>query len=88
MDFSTIGAEDSIEEARSRLESCDALVVWGAEIMIGIMTKEHLERKGSCGQVCELDILIDPDPAKAAAWRPAYIIITEDGEPVILSRGP
>jgi hypothetical protein len=88
MEFSSIGAEDSIEEARSRLESCDALVVWGAEIMIGIMTKEHLERKGSCGQVCELDILIDPDPAKAATWRPAYIIITEDGEPVILSRGP
>ena len=31
MEFSTIGAEDGIEEARKRLENVDVLIVWGEE---------------------------------------------------------
>ena len=38
MEFSTIGFEDSIDEAKLRLESVDALVVWGKENILGILT--------------------------------------------------
>ena len=31
MEFSTIGAEDSLEEAKSRLNDYDVLLVWGRE---------------------------------------------------------
>ena len=31
MEFSTIGFEDSIDEAKVRLESVDALIVWGKD---------------------------------------------------------
>ena len=88
MKFSTIGAEDSIEEARSRLNDNDVLVVWGREAILGIFTKGHLEKQGNCGVVCELDILVDPDPVKASIWKPRYVIVTEDGEPVMVSRVP
>ena len=88
MKFSTIGAEDSIEEARSRLNDNDVLVVWGREEILGIFTKAHLEKQGNCGDVCELDILVDPDPVKASIWKPRYVIVTEDGEPVMVSRVP
>ena len=88
MEFSSIGAEDSLEEAKSRLNGNDALVVWGQEKIIGILIEEHLKKEGNCGQVCELDILIDPDPIKASMWKPKYVIVTEDGEPVLVSRGP
>ena len=43
MDFATIGAEDSLDEAKLRLESVDALVVWGGEKILGVLTKEHLD---------------------------------------------
>ena len=42
MEFSTIGAEDSLEEAKSRLKSVDALVVWGSENILGVLTEQHL----------------------------------------------
>ena len=56
MEFSTIGAEDSLEEAKKRLNDVEILVVWGQENIIGVLTSEHLERAGNCGSVCELDI--------------------------------
>ncbi|MAH91077.1 MAG: hypothetical protein CMA11_04845 [Euryarchaeota archaeon] len=88
MEFSTIGAEDSLEEAKSRLKSVDALVVWGSETILGVLTEQHLERKGNCGNACELDILVDPTPQMNQKWRPKFVIMTDDGEPVFLSRGP
>ncbi len=88
MEFSTIGADDSLEEAKSRLNNVEVLVVWGRENILGVLTSEHLEKQGNCGSVCELDILVDPDPIKASMWKPKYVIVTEDGEPVIVSRGP
>ena len=56
MEFSSIGAEDSLEEAKSRLSGNDLLVVWGQEKIIGVLIEAHLEKQGNCGQVCELDI--------------------------------
>jgi len=88
MEFSTIGAEDSLEEAKNRLESVEILVVWGNENIIGVLTKDHLGRTGNCGSACELDILIDPDSEKSLMWMPLYIISTDDGEPVNVSRAP
>ena len=88
MEFSSIGAEDSLEDAKSRLSGNDVLVVWGQEKILGVLTEEHLAKEGKCGQVCELDILIDPDPVKASMWKPKYVIVTEDGEPVLVSHGP
>ena len=88
MEFSTIGAEDSLDEAKRRLNDVEILVVWGQEKIIGVLTSEHLERPGRCGSVCELDILVDPDPVKASIWKPKYVIVTDDGEPVLVSHGP
>ena len=88
MEFSSIGADDSLEEAKSRLNGNDVLVVWGQEKILGVLTEEHLEKEGNCGQVCELDILVDPDPVKASIRKPKYVIVTEDGEPVLVSHGP
>ena len=88
MDFSTIGYEDSLVEAKKRLESVDALIVWGNEMILGVLTDEHLTRGGNCGSACELDILVDPSVEKNLIWRPKYIITTDDGEPVMLSHGP
>lgn len=88
MEFSSIGAEDSLEEAKSRLNGNDVLVVWSQEKILGVLIEEHLEKEGNCGQVCELDILVDPDPIKASMWNPKYVIVTEDGEPVLVNHGP
>jgi len=88
MEFSTIGAEDSLDEAKVRLESVDALIVWGTEIILGVLTLDHLSRNGSCGSACELDILVDPSTKQCEKWSPRYIVTTENGEPVLLSHGP
>jgi hypothetical protein len=88
MEFSTIGFEDSIDEAKLRLESVDALVVWGKENILGILTIEHLNLGGNCGTACELDILVDPTPQENKKWRPKFIVTTDNGEPALLSRGP
>jgi len=85
MDFATIGAEDSLDEAKLRLESVDALVVWGGEKILGVLTKEHLDSGENCGKACELDILVDPTPEENLAWKPKFVIVTDDGEPVILN---
>ena len=82
MEFSTIGAEDSIDEAKARLESIDVLIVWGQEIIIGVITQSSLEKVGTCGEICELDILVDPSDELIEKWKPKWIIITEDDEPV------
>ena len=47
MEFSTIGAEDSLDEAKSRLADTDVLVVWGRENILGVLTVEHLEKQGT-----------------------------------------
>ena len=60
MEFSAIGAEDSLEEAKLRLESVDALIVWGGEKILGVLTLEHISQNANCGASCELDILVDP----------------------------
>ena len=88
MEFSAIGAEDSLDEATLRLESVDALIVWGGENILGVLTLEHLSRNGNCGVSCELDVLVDPTPQDSQKWKPKFIIMTDDGEPVLLSRGP
>ena len=88
MEFSTIGFEDSIDEAKLRLESVDALVVWGKENILGVLTIEHLNRGGNCGSACELDILVDPTSQQNKKWRPKFIVTTDNGEPALLSRGP
>ena len=36
MEFSSIGSYDSIEEAVQRIESCEILIVWGEEAIIGL----------------------------------------------------
>ena len=87
MEFSTIGAEDSLEAAKARLDSVDALIVWGNEEILGVLTAKHLERKGNCGSVCELDVLVDPSPEHNQKWKPKFIVVTDEGEPVILSHG-
>ena len=88
MEFSSIGSYDSIEEAVQRIESCEILIVWGEEAIIGVITNDELGKSGTCGQICELDILVDPTPEMAASWKPKFIITTDDGEPVMVSRGP
>jgi len=88
MKFSTIGFEDSLDEAKVRLESADALIVWGSENILGVLTIEHLILGGNCGAACELDILVDPTPLQSKKWLPKYIVTTDNGEPVLLSRGP
>ena len=88
MEFSTIGAEDTLDEARKRLETVEALVVWGQENILGVICEEHLGRGGTCGNSCELDILVDPTPEKSLHWAPKFIITTDNGEPVLVSRGP
>ena len=88
MELYTIGVEDSIVEAKLRLESVDALVVWGKENILGILTIEHLNRGSNCGTACELDILVDPTPQENKKWRPKFIVTTDNGEPALLSRGP
>ena len=88
MEFSSIGSYDSLEEANQRIESCEILVVWGEESIIGVITNYELGKSGTCGQICELDILVDPTPEMAAKWKPKFIITTDDGEPVMVSRGP
>ena len=88
MEFTTIGAQDSLDEARKRLNDFEILVVWGEDCIIGVLTLENLENQGSCGSVCNLDILIDPSPEKLSKWKPEYVIMTEDGEPVMVSHGP
>ena len=88
MEFSAIGAEDSLEEAKLRLESVDALIVWGGENILGVLTLEHISQDANCGASCELDILVDPTPQESKKWKPKYIVMTDDGEPVLLSRVP
>ncbi len=88
MEFSIIGAEDSLEEAKIRLQGVDVLVVYGAKTIIGVLTADHLGMAGTCGEVCELDILLDADPLFVKKWKPAFVIITDDGEPVLVNRGP
>ena len=88
MEFSTIGFEDSMDEAKLRLESVDALIVWGKENILGVLTIEYLNRGGNCGTACELDILVDPTPQQNKKWRPKFIVTTDNGEPALLSRGP
>lgn len=88
MEFSTIGAEDSLDEAKKRLNDVEILVVWGQENIIGVLTSEHLVRTGQCGSVCELDVLVDADPIKVAIWKPKYVIVTDEGEPVLVNHGP
>ena len=88
MEFSTIGFEDSTDEAKIRLESVDALIVWGTDNILGVLTSDHLSLGGNCGESCDLDILVDPTPEKSKKWRPSFIITTDNGEPVLLSRGP
>ena len=88
MEFSTIGSEDSLDEAKVRLESVDALIVWGGDSILGVLTSSHLQSVGNCGEVCELDILVDPE-AKASDLRlPRFVIRTDNGEPISLSHGP
>lgn len=88
MEFSTIGAEDGVEEARKRLENVDVLIVWGKEKILGVLCEEHLDRGEFCGSCCELDILVDPTPKQQSDWRPKFVITTEDGEPVLVNHGP
>ena len=76
MHFSTIGAEDSLDEAKMRLESVDALIVWGDDIILGVLLEEHLSRGGNCGSACELDILVDPSVEKNMIWRPKSVSYT------------
>ena len=82
MEFSTIGYEDSTEEATVRLQHADILVVWGEESILGIITSTQLDKNGNCGQICELDILVDPTAEEIAKWRPKYSVYTDDGEPI------
>ena len=42
MEFSTIGAEDSLDEAKKRLNDVEILVVLSQENIIGVLTSEHL----------------------------------------------
>ena len=82
MEFSTIGCEDSVEEATTRLQNYDVLIVWGEEDILGVITVDHLDKKGTCGEICELDVLVDPSLEMREKWNPKYVIKTEDGEPV------
>tara|TARA_B100000482_G_C12514771_1_gene262002 strand:+ start:233 stop:367 length:135 start_codon:yes stop_codon:yes gene_type:complete len=43
MDFSTIGAEDSIEEATNRIKGTEYLVVFGSsDTIVGVITELEL----------------------------------------------
>lgn len=88
MEFASIGAEDTLEEAKKRLQNVDVLIVWGTENILGVLCEEHLEAGQSCGGSCELDVLVDPTPEQILHWDPKFIIITEDGEPTKVSHGP
>jgi len=93
MEFSTIGAEDSVDEARKRLEEVECLVVFGSEdTIVGVITKNELTRDGAtCSNLMELDILVmtELDRTKISMWNPIYIIIHDgDYEPLSVSRGP
>ena len=88
MEFSTIGAEDSLVEAKSRLEHCECLIVFGKSDIVGVITAKMLGDQSTCGQVMEMDILLDASVQKAALWKPAFIITTDNGEPNAVSRGP
>jgi|TARA_B110000881_G_C18396638_1_gene423787 hypothetical protein len=88
MEFSTIGAEDSLVEAKSRLEHCECLIVFGKSDIVGVITVKMLDDQSTCGQVMEMDILVDASVQKVALWKPAFIIMTVDGEPNSVSRGP
>ena len=66
MEFTTIGYEDSIDEAKVRLESVDGLIVWGHENILGVLTSDHLGRGENCGSACELDVLVDPTPQQSS----------------------
>ena len=93
MDFSTIGAEDSIEEATNRIKGAECLVVFGSsDTIVGVITELELSRKGElCKQVMELDILVmtAKDSDKVELWKPKYVVV-HDGihEPLSVSRGP
>ena len=82
MEFSTIGCEDSVGEATTRLQNCDVLIVWGEEDILGVITEDHLNKMGTCGEICELDVLVDPSLEIREKWNPKFVITTEDGEPV------
>ncbi len=88
MEFSTIGCEDSLDEAKVRLESVDALIVWGSDSIIGVLTSSHMDRSGNCGEVCELDVLVDPSHENINIRMPKFVIITDNDEPVSLNHGP
>jgi len=88
MEFSTIGCEDSLDEAKVRLESVDALIVWGSDSIIGVLTSIHMERGGNCGEVCELDILVDPSKDEIKTRMPIFVVTTDNDEPVSLNHGP
>ena len=88
MEFSTVGVDDSLDEARARLSGVDALIVWGGERIIGVITEECMSKSGDCGAVCDLDVLVDPNPEMVELWKPKFVIITDNGEPVLLNRGP
>ena len=88
MEFSTIGCEDSLDEAKVRLESVDALIVWGSDSIIGVLTSIHMERSGNCGEVCELDILVDPSNDEIKSRMPIFVVTTDNDEPVSLNHGP
>lgn len=93
MDFSTIGAEDSLEEANNRISGMECLVVFGSsDTIVGVITELELSRNGTlCKQIMELDILVmtAEDKAKVQLWQPKYVVI-HDGihEPLSVSRGP
>ena len=93
MEFSTVGAEDSLDEARKRLEEVECLVVFGSkDTIVGVITEVEINRNGNnCGSIMELDTLVvtELDNSKVAIWKPIYIVI-HDGEyePLSVSRGP
>ena len=45
MEFSTVGAEDSLDEARKRLEEVECLVVFGSkDTIVGVITEVEINR--------------------------------------------
>ena len=93
MEFSTVGAEDLVDEARKRLEEVECLVVFGSEdTIVGVITKAELNRNGTtCSNIMELDILVmtELDSSKISIWNPTYIVIHDgDYEPLSVSSGP
>jgi len=93
MEFSTVGAEDSLDEARNRLEDVECLVVYGSnDTIVGVITETEINRDGvNCGEIMETDTLVmtELDSAKVTIWNPVYIVIHDgDFEPLSVSRGP